>query len=124
MLKVPCYGLFAEFVIVEGLSKEMITLGLVVQKILFKEGEGVNRTCPSRGEVLQGAHLDLVHRVRAYFFLGKQSFAPLPHTRTHGVTHQFQAARDPTQEPVHTCQILKQNTEKLHAFLHFMEVSV
>lgn len=45
MLKVPRYGLFAEFVVVEGLNEEMIALGLEVQKILFKEGEGVNGTC-------------------------------------------------------------------------------
>lgn len=38
MFKVACYGLFAEFVVVEGLREEMITLGLQVQKTLFKGG--------------------------------------------------------------------------------------
>lgn len=37
MLNVPYYGLVAELVVVEGLRQEMITLGLEVQKILWKD---------------------------------------------------------------------------------------
>lgn len=42
MLNVSYYGLLAEFVVVEGLREEMITLGLEVQKILWKDKESLH----------------------------------------------------------------------------------
>lgn len=43
MLDVSYDGLLAEFVVVEGLSEEIITLALEVQKILWKRGRKTSK---------------------------------------------------------------------------------
>lgn len=72
MLKFPYYGLVAEFVVVEGLGEEMITLGLEVQKILRQDKETAYKP-PSI--------LTQTHKTRSPGF-GQQGSGPLSLVKT------------------------------------------
>lgn len=53
ILNVSYYSLVAEFVVVEALREEMITFGLEVQKILWKQKETAYNLRPSELELIK-----------------------------------------------------------------------